>query len=140
MRTQIIASLAAATLLFSACGGSSGSQGEVADLMIEDAEAGGIELDEGCVKDIAGELSDEDAEKMVAAGVDGEADISAEGQALGLKMLSCVDTDALVDQMVAELGDEIDADCLKDALKDVDLSAGEEALFGAMMQCANLGG
>ena len=57
-----------------------------------------------------------------------------------LKLFGCVDIDSYVDAIVADMGDEIDADCLKDALKDVDLSTGEDALTGALFQCFDLGG
>ncbi len=56
------------------------------------------------------------------------------------ELFGCVDIDSYVDAIVADMDDEIDADCLKDALKDVDLSAGEEALAGAMFECFDLGG
>lgn len=143
MRTRIISSLAAATLLLSACGGSggtSGAQSEAVDALIESAEDEGIEVDRGCVDDLAKDLSDADADKLVAAGVDGDAELSPEGEALTLKLFGCVDIDSYVDAIVADMGDEIDADCLKDALKDVDLSTGEDALTGALFQCFDLGG
>ena len=141
MRTRIISSLAVATLVLSACGGSSGSQGEVADLMLEAAAEEGLELDKDCVNDIAGDLSDEDADKLIAAGVDGDPELSAEGEALGLKMVSCLDTDSLVDQFIAEMGDEVDADCMRDVLKDIDPEAlAQGDLPDGIFECMNLGG
>ncbi len=141
MRTRIISSLAVATLVLSACGGSGGKQGEVADLLVESASEEGLELDEGCVDDLAGQLSDEDAEKMIEAGVDGEADISPEAQALAFEMITCIDTDSLVDTMIAELGDEVDADCMRDVLEDVDPAAlANGDLPEGIFACMDLGG
>lgn len=142
MRTRLIASLAVATLAVSACGGddgSSGQQGEVADMMLEAAESEGITLEEGCVRDVAGRLSDDDAAKIVEAGVDGDPELSADAEALAEEMFDCFDTDALVDQIVAEMGDQegIDADCLKRVLGEQGLDALES---GAMLECIDLGG
>jgi len=141
MRTRIISSLAVATLVLSACGGSGGDQGEVADLLIESAAEEGLELDKDCVNDVADKLSDEDAEKMVEAGVDGDADISPEAEALAFEMISCLDADSLVDSMIEEMGDEVDADCMRDVLKDVDpaaLATGD--LPDGFLDCMDLGG
>ena len=142
MRTRIISSLATATLLFSACGGggASGAQGEAVDALMESAEAEGIDVDKGCVEDLAKKLSDADAEKLAASGGDGDVELSPEGEALQFELFGCVDIDSYVDTLVGEMGDEIDADCLKDALKDADLSAGEGALAGAMFECINIDG
>ena len=101
----------------------------------------GLELDKGCVNDVADKLSDEDAEKMVEAGVDGDADISPEAEALAFEMISCLDADSLVDSMIEEMGDEVDADCMRDLLKDVDpaaLATGD--LPDGFLDCMDLGG
>ena len=145
MRTPLITSIATAALLLTACGGgASGTQGEVADLMLEEAEKEGIELDEDCVQDVAGKLSDDDAQKLLDAGVDGDPELSDAGEDLATEMVGCLDTDALVDQLIAplveEMGeDNVDVDCLKDALKDVDLSNPEDASIGsAMIDCVDI--
>ena len=145
MRTRLIGSLAIATLALTACGGgdgSSGSQGEVADMLLADAADDGLELDEDCVRETAGKLSDDDADKILEAGPDGDADVSAEAGELAAEMFGCVDTDALVDEMVAELGGEgVDADCLKEVLGDVDpdaLAAG--AMPDGLFDCIELSG
>ena len=141
MRTRIISTLAAALLTLTACGGgASGAQGEAADALMESAEAEGLDLDKGCVEDVAKKLSDSDAEKLAAAGADGDAELSPEGEALQFELFDCVDIDSYVDLIVEDMGDEVDADCLKDALEVMDLSRGEEALFGALSECADLGG
>jgi hypothetical protein len=142
MRTRIISTLAAATLALSACGGggASGAQGEAADALAESAEAEGLDIDKGCVEDLAKKLSDADAEKLAAAGADDDPELSPEGEALQFELFDCVDIDSYVDLLVEDMGDEVDADCLKDALEDMDLSKGEEALTGALFECVDFGG
>ena len=144
MRTRIISSLAAATLLFSACGGgASGSQGEAVDLLMESASGEGIEVDKSCAEDIAKKLSDDDAEKIVAAGDTGDFELSPEGDALTTEMLRCVDMDSMIDSMIEQIGDQegFDKDCLRDVLKDMDpeaLASGD--LPEGMFDCIDLGG
>jgi hypothetical protein len=141
MRTRLIASIAVATLALAGCGGddgSSGQQGEVADLMLATAEEEGIVLEEDCVREVAGRLSDEDAAKIVEAGVDGDPDVSDDAEAVAEEMADCVDTDALVDQIVAEMdGEGIDAECLKRVLDEEGITALES---GAIVECIDLGG
>lgn len=141
MRHRFTLIAAATTLALTACGGSSSDQDEVADLLIETASEEGLELDEGCVRDTASQLSDADAAALVEAGVDGEADVSDEANALADEILGCVDVssyrDALIDA-ISEGDDSIDADCLRDALGD--LSSAEEiddAIFGAAFDCSS---
>jgi hypothetical protein len=146
MRTRLISSIAIAALALTACGGgASGSQGEVADLMLEEADKEGIELEADCVKDVAGKLSDDDAEKLLEAGVDGDPQLSADGEALADDMIGCLDTDALVDSMIAplveEMGEEnVDVDCLKDAFRDIDPANIDDdpAFATAMLECVDL--
>jgi hypothetical protein len=141
MRTRIISSLAIATLVLSACGGgTSGAQSEAVDALMTSAEEEGIDVDKGCVEDLAKKLSDSDAEKLAASGGDGDVELSPEGEALQFELFGCIDIDSYVDTLVEDLGDEVDAGCLKDALKGVDVSGGEEALAGAMFECIDLGG
>jgi hypothetical protein len=92
-------------------------------MLIED-EAG-IELDRSCVEEIAAQLTDEDAQAIVDAGPDGDADLSAEGEALQADLFTCMDQSAIIDlfiQGIEESGQEVDDDCVQDALKDVDLA------------------
>jgi len=141
MRTRLFGSIAVAALVLAGCGGGDdgGQQGEVADMMLEAAETDGVALDEDCVRDVAGQLSDEDAAAIIEAGPEGDADVSAEADALGEEMFSCLDTDALVDQIVSEMGDEggVDADCLKRVLEEEGIDALES---GAMFECIEIGG
>lgn len=142
MRTRLLGTIAIAALALTACGGDDdggggGDQDVVADRILASADDEGLELDADCVRDVAGKLSDDDAAKMVEAGVDGNPELSADAEALSNEMFSCFDTDALVDQIVAEMGGEgVDADCLKRVLDD----QGVESLdSGAIFECIDLG-
>lgn len=145
MWTRSISVIAVATFAVTGCGGGDGGgqQAEVADMLIESAAADGMALDEECVRDTAKELSDDDAAKIVAAGIDGNPDVSPEADAVGEKMFNCLDTDAFVDQIVQELGGDeaVDADCLKRALSGLtpDEFESDEAV-SAMFECMDLGG
>ena len=125
-----MSAVAAATLVLAACnsddGGASGVQGEAAQQAIDQAADEGVELDEGCVNDLVKDLSDEDAQAIVDAGPDGNPDLSEAGESTTTELLSCIDPDALVDLFVEgmlESGENIDEDCVRDVLEDVDLAA-----------------
>lgn len=126
-----------------ACGGGGGAQSEVADMMIAEAAEEGIALDADCVRDVAGKLSDQDAEALVAAGVDGDVQLSDEADAIGEEMFGCLDTDALIDELVAEMGGEdvVDVDCLKEVLDEAGPAALESGDgLESMMSCFTLDG
>lgn len=109
MRTRSISSIAVVALALAACGGdddggggdSGGSpQDQVADMMldaIEEEMTGedmqGVSIDEDCVRDAAGELSDDDAEAIVDAGPDGNPDISISPEEFATSFFDCVDLD-----------------------------------------------
>jgi len=130
-------------------GGLDGPQAEAAAATIRSASEAGLELDEACVDDLAAQLSDDDAE-AIASG-DDDAEISAEGRALGAELLGCADADTLVDAFIAgmtESGQEIDEDCAREKLRDVDIpelvSATENGdmpsdLVAALTECVDLG-
>jgi hypothetical protein len=155
MKKSIVASLAVAVLVLAGCGsdsgGASGPQGEAADAAMAAAAEQGMELDEDCVDDLAAQLSDEDAEAIVAAGPDGDADISDEGTAIGVQLLSCADNedlvDAFIEEMKANTGADFDEACVRESLEGVDMSemAGEattgtpEELVTAVTDCFDLG-
>jgi hypothetical protein len=97
MTKRILAAVAASTLLFAACGGGGDAQGEVADLYIEamgelgDELGVDLDIDEGCVRDLADQLSDDDAQKLVDAGIDGAPeDLSAEADEIAEQLAECV--------------------------------------------------
>ncbi len=124
-------------------------QAAAAAATIQSASEAGLELDQGCVNDLAAQLSDGDAEAIASSD---DAEISAEGQALGAELLGCADADALVDAFIAgmsESGQEIDEGCARDALQDVDipeLVAATESgdmpsdVVAALVECVDLGG
>ena len=156
MRTRRIAALAVGGLLLAACGsdsgGPSGAQGEAADAAIAAADEEGFALDEGCVNDLAGQLSDDDAQAIVDGGPDGDAALSPEGEDLSLQLLTCVDGDELVDQFIEgmnESGQAFDEACARERLEDFDIAAlvaaGEGAeppddLIQVMIDCIEIGG
>ena len=108
MRIRFIGTIAVATLALAACGGGddSGSgaspQSQVADMMLEtldeDLADEGIDpsvIDRDCVRSAIGGLSDEDAEKIVEAGPDGNPDVSADAEEIADSMFECVDIAAI---------------------------------------------
>ena len=127
-------------------------QAAAASSAIEEAEAGGVELDEDCVNEVAAQLSDEDAAKVVAAGPGEDADLSPEGEALGLELLGCADEDALIDLFIAgmnESGETFDEDCAREKLEGLDVAdlaaatqGGDppEELISALIECVDTGG
>jgi hypothetical protein len=126
MRRTMISTVAAAALLLSACGGDSGSGGgqeRVADLVNDLGSEQGLELDKDCVDTATAKLSDADAKALADAGLEGDADVSAAGQAIGQQVFTeCVDLQSLISSTIDDLTSEdetLDADCLKNALSDV---------------------
>jgi hypothetical protein len=127
MRTTIVILTSVIALTVAGCGddGDSGTelssdQAAAARSVIDSAQEEGVALDEDCVNGIAAQLSDADA---ALAAEDDANELSPEGEALGLELLSCADDDALVDLFLAEIGAEgIDEDCAREALADFDLA------------------
>ena len=122
-RTAIIITLVAATAL-TACGSDdstavSGIQADAAQAAVDSAAEQGLTLDRNCVDDVAVQLSDEDA---AIAAADGDADLSPEGEELSLQLLACADQDELIDSIVTGMGDGVDQECARDALKALDLT------------------
>ena len=127
MRTNIVIFTAVLAVAVAACGddGDSGSelssdQAAAAQVVIDSAAEGGLTLDEDCVNEVAAQLSDADA---ALAAEDDTAELSAEGEALGVQLINCADDDAIVDLFLAEIGAEgVDEDCARDALADFDVA------------------
>lgn len=148
-KTLAIGAVVVGLVLTGCDGGSdlSGPQAEAAAATLEQAESAGLTLDEECVNGVAAKLSDDDAEKVAA---DQDADLSPEGQVLGVELLGCADQDALVDLFIAGMaGSGIDEDCARDKLQDVDLAdlvASSEGgdppadVVAAITECAGSGG
>lgn len=102
VRRLLAGSILIATL--AGCGGGDGGSGggnqdKVADMLIDairttdDTE--GITVDEDCVRDKVGELSDDDAKKILDAGPEGEPEgLSEEANGIGSSIFTdCVDID-----------------------------------------------
>lgn len=145
--TRLLGGLAAATMLFAACGsdddgGAGGDQGAAADLLVDAVGEEGVELDRDCVNDIAGELSDDDAAAIVAAGPDGDPDISPEAEALGGRILNeCLDLSSAIDAILAEIGDDdgIDKDCLRTELeKATNFEEVQTLAVSAALECVSI--
>lgn len=102
LRHRIVAGLAVGALALAACGDDDGGgdsvQDEVADLLIDDFNEGGeevegMELDEGCVRDVSGQLSDEDAQAILDAGANAAPDVSSDADELLAELIGCIDID-----------------------------------------------
>jgi hypothetical protein len=125
MRTSVTIIVAVAGLTLGACGSSddgsdlSDAQAAAAQSVIDAAAEDGVTLDEACVEEIAAQLSEEDAE---LAAQDGDAELSAAGNALGEQLLECASDEEIIDLFIASIGDEnIDADCAREALGEFDM-------------------
>jgi hypothetical protein len=152
---RLTAVLACAALALAACGdddddaagdggGGGDLQNEVADKLL-DEEGDEFQLDDDCVREKAAQLSDDDAQAILDAEGDEDPDLSPEGIALTAELLSCADADAMIDQLVEQLPEGIDADCVREALDGVDLgdfaSGGEppSEFVDAMTECVQTG-
>jgi hypothetical protein len=147
MNSRIVGTLIVAALAVTACGGgSSGDRGEAVDLFVEAMEAEGVDVDRGCAEKVADKLSDDDVQAIIDEANGRDAEMSAAGQALADDLLDCVDigaafTDDIIDQIVEGAGDNVDADCMREAIQDLDLSNPDDpAVATAMIECVNLGG
>ncbi len=147
MRKHIISSLAAAALVLSACGGGggdlSGDQAKAVDLLVSSAEAGGVEVDKGCVEKVAEKLSDADAKAIVDSANGDDPDLGGAPEELQSELFSCVNMDSMIDSMIDEIGDQpgVDKDCLRGILEDLspdELAAGE--MPDGLLDCIEISG
>jgi hypothetical protein len=121
-RFAVVAALVAG-LGLAACGGDDddagggGSQDDVFDMMMQAMEESlasempeGVELDiedivdEDCLRDKTDQLSDEDAEKIVEAGIDGDPEVSAEAEQVAESLDECFDAEAIADAITESSG------------------------------------
>ncbi len=155
MKKTLAIGVAIVGLVLTGCGSDGGSdlsgpQAAAAAATLEQAESGGMALDEECVNDLASQLSDEDAEKIAA---EDDAELSPEGEALGMELLGCADQDALIDLFITGMtgsgGEAIDEDCARDKLQDVDIAelvaSSEDGdppaeVIAAIAECLEAGG
>lgn len=143
----LIGTLVVAGLAVTACGGGSSSdRGEAVDLFVETMDGGGVEVDRGCAEKVVDKMSDDDVEAIIDESNGRDATLSPDGQALADDLLDCVDTSALItddliDQIVEGAGDNVDAECMRDALENLDLSNPDDpGVASAMMECVDLDG
>jgi hypothetical protein len=88
-------------------------------------EEEGLAIDQSCAEDVAARLSDDDAAALVAAGVDGDPELTADGEALGMELFGCLDRDVFIDSLIEEIrasGATVDEGCFRDALSDLEMS------------------
>ena len=100
-----------------------GVQNDAADEIIQQADDGDLDPDEDCIREKAARLSDEDAQMIVDAGSSDTPDLSPEGLAIVGETMTCVSGDAMMDQVIENLPENVDGDCVRDKIKDVDFGA-----------------
>lgn len=104
MRTRFVSIILVAGLALAACGGSDSGGGspqdEVADMMIdalneemEGEDMAGVTIDEDCIRDSSQDLSDDDAQKILDAGPDGDPVVSDDADAVAEALLECITFD-----------------------------------------------
>ncbi|MDW3216337.1 MAG: hypothetical protein R8G01_20270 [Ilumatobacteraceae bacterium] len=76
-------------LTLAACGGGGSDQDQVADMLIEAADDAGASPDSDCIRDLAQDISDDDAEAMADAGLQGDPEISDAAGEILAEMLLC---------------------------------------------------
>jgi hypothetical protein len=143
----LVGTVVVAGLAMTACGGgSNGDRGEAVDLFVEAMEDEGVEVDRGCAETVVDKLSDDDVKAIIDESNGGDATLSPAGEALSDDLLDCVDmssliSDDLIDQIVEGAGDNVDADCMRDALENLDLSNPDDpGVARAMIDCVDLDG
>jgi hypothetical protein len=137
MRNRLISTIALAAVL-AACGGGGSDADAIADQLIDEADAEGMDLDEACVREVAAKFEGDDVAKVKDGDFDG---LSEAGQATAVEALQCLSTDSIATQLLDSLPDDgsIDKECIADAIKDLDataLTSGDPALTQAMIDCA----
>ncbi len=147
MQTRLISAIAVAGLTMVACGGGGGGdRGEAVDIFVDAMAEQNITVDRDCADDLVQQFSDDDIAAIVEAGAGGDASLSDEGDEIAAGLIDCVDAsemvDSMIDDLVAEVGDEnVDADCLRDALSGIDLANPDDpAVTTAMFDCVTFGG
>lgn len=124
--------LAVAGMILVGCGsdggggsssGLSADQQALVDKAVESAGEGGLTLDRDCVAKVAKTLSADDAKALLA---EDDAAVSADGQAATTQLFECADAEGLTDLFIdglAQSGQPFDEDCVRNELKDLDVTA-----------------
>lgn len=117
VRRRVLAVLALAPLSMASCGGDDAGdappathlefEGDVHDELVRLTLAGlseqGIDADPGCLTDLAAQLSDDDARKLVDAYPNGDPQVSDEARGIGARLLECADRDDLLQTLVTSI-------------------------------------
>ena len=86
--------LAACVALLASCGSdddaASSGRRKLVDQAITFAEDNGLSADRDCLTTLFDKLPDDDVEKLVEAGLDGDPELSAEGDAVGDGLAACL--------------------------------------------------
>lgn len=107
MRTRLFGIMLVTGLALTACGGDDDGGGgggsvqdQVADMMVDSInetmageDTAGVSIDEDCVRDAAQQLSDDDAQKILDAGPEGDPDVSDDAMDAGESLMECIDID-----------------------------------------------
>lgn len=119
----------------------------------------GMTVDEQCVRDAVGKLSDDDLRAIVQAGEEGDPQVSAEADEIGTSLVECVTdfgddidtsgdgsvpsgiemTDALVDVFVEQLeasGVQADRPCIEQALQGIEVAELTDVMNNAELMSA----
>jgi hypothetical protein len=145
MRSPLTAGLAVAALVLASCGSDSSSglgdeQQRVADILTEAANEVGITLDSDCVNENLGELTDDDAKALADSGLEGNAEISDDAEAIGDAMFTdCVDAESYgksVAESIADSDESIDQSCLEDEFDGLGVQEIDEVASDAVLRCS----
>ncbi|MEO6124915.1 MAG: hypothetical protein ABIR32_14515 [Ilumatobacteraceae bacterium] len=104
-----------------------GDRGAIVDFTVQQAAAGGLQLDPDCITGLVGQLNEADADALAASVANpggGGPQLSAEGQALGERIYDdCIvgsDDQALIDEVIdrvlSESGGTIDEACVRNSV------------------------
>lgn len=134
---------------------------EMRDQLVATVMSGfdGMTVDEQCVRDAVGKLSDDDLRAIVQAGEEGDPQVSAEADEIGTSLVECVTdfgddidtsgdgsvpsgiemTDALVDVFVEQLeasGVQADRPCIEQALQGIEVAELTDVMNNAELMSA----
>src|SRR5204863_1969063 len=96
---------------------------ELVRLTVQEFASENLDVDRECVRAIAADLSDADAQAIVAAYPNGNRSVSDAGEATSARLLTCVDRDQLLDTLVASIlaTAPVTEDCVRAALAPLDV-------------------
>lgn len=120
------------------CGGTS-PQVQVAEMYVSVATESGYRVEPSCVSKVMSEMTDADADALVEAGLDGNADLSEAGiDVLTAVANQCIDVGEYLDKLIADYSNDPNVDplCLRSALEDLtSVDAIDRATESAVQGC-----